>query len=142
MVVLGELVKGYMGFDEIMAMSLTKRCKLVYRTSFAAAHRIEDYPGKCSSIHGHTYLVEVMVEGSLDNLNMVIDVEALKRIVEEVVSLLDHRYVNEVLNERNVTMELLASWILAELSHRLPSGVSIIRVSVCESEKACAIVEI
>ncbi|MEM3980333.1 MAG: 6-carboxytetrahydropterin synthase QueD, partial [Ignisphaera sp.] len=103
-----------------MATSLAKKYKLVYKTSFAAAHRIEDYSGRCSSIHGHTYLVEVVVEGSLNSLNMVIDVDVLKKTVEEVISLLDHRYVNEVLNKRNVTMELLASWIMAEVSRRLP----------------------
>lgn len=121
--------------------ALVKRYRLVYRTSFSAAHRIEDYPGRCSNIHGHTYLVEVVVEGSLNKLNMVIDIEILKSVVSDVISMVDHRYVNEVLNERNVTMELLASWIIDMISSRLPQGIDVVSVSVCESEDACAIIE-
>lgn len=124
-----------------MARASTRRYKLAYRTSFAAAHRIEDHSGRCSAIHGHTYSVEVVVEGPLNGLNMVIDVEALGMAVEEVISRLDHSYINEVLDERNTTMELLADWIMNEISRRLPFGLRVVSVSVCESDKACAVVE-
>ena len=32
--------------------------------TFAAAHRLPDHEGKCFRLHGHTYGLEVTVEGT------------------------------------------------------------------------------
>lgn len=119
-----------------------KRYKLVYRTSFAAAHRIDNHEDKCSKLHGHTYKVEVEVMGKLDNLNMVIDVAILEKAIEKVLTILDHSYVNEVLNKKNVTMELIADWIMDNIARHLPPEISVTRVVVCESDNSCGIVEV
>ena len=37
--------------------------KLGLVTEFDAAHSLPGYQGKCAHLHGHTYQVEVVVEG-------------------------------------------------------------------------------
>jgi 6-pyruvoyltetrahydropterin/6-carboxytetrahydropterin synthase len=52
------------------------------RFSFDAAHRLLGYPGACVQLHGHTYSVEVTVEGeSLDSLGMLVDFAAMREAV-------------------------------------------------------------
>ena len=47
---------------------------LTCRVEFDAAHRLLGYEGPCANLHGHRYVVEVVVEGTeLDELGMLID---------------------------------------------------------------------
>lgn len=48
------------------------------KTEFDAAHRLFNYPGNCSNIHGHTWTVEVWIEGELTDLSMVRDYREIK----------------------------------------------------------------
>lgn len=49
------------------------------RFTFDAGHRVYGHAGRCSSIHGHTYTVELTVAARfLDGLEMVIDFAVLK----------------------------------------------------------------
>jgi len=78
---------------------------------FDAAHRLEDYVGKCSNLHGHTYKLEVTVRGVPDSRGIVVDFADLKRIYQEHYEpLLDHKYLNETLPGINTTAENLAIW--------------------------------
>ena len=65
--------------------------------TFDAAHVLENYPGKCKHIHGHTYHLHVAVSGDIiDEINhpyngMIIDFTDLKRwIHDSVLNLFDH----------------------------------------------------
>lgn len=78
--------------------------------TFDAAHRLESYKGKCEDLHGHTYRVRVTVFGDVDEEGMVIDFVELKKIVnEKVLSLLDHKYLNQIIPQP--TAENIARWI-------------------------------
>lgn len=72
-----------------MKMLLTKKF------AFEMAHAIEGYDGKCANLHGHSYHMEVTVEGTKLNADgMAIDFGTIKRIVQEqVVDLFDHALV-------------------------------------------------
>jgi 6-pyruvoyltetrahydropterin/6-carboxytetrahydropterin synthase len=61
--------------------------------TFDTAHRLYEYDGPCSRIHGHTYRVEVAFarEGFLNNKGMVLDFKTFKQYVKEVIDTLDHR---------------------------------------------------
>jgi len=59
---------------------------------FSACHFIPGHE-KCSRLHGHDYVVEVQVQGTLGTAGMVIDFALLKRHVEEIISLLDHKVI-------------------------------------------------
>lgn len=73
--------------------------RLTKQFSFEAAHSLEGYDGACSQIHGHSYRLEVTVEGApLDSVGhpkdgMVVDFGVLKSIVNrEIIDRLDHSF--------------------------------------------------
>ena len=90
------------------------------RFEFEAAHSLPAHPGKCRELHGHSYVLTVSVDGKVnDDTGLVIDFSDLKRIViERVVSLLDHKCVNEVIE--NPTSERMAGWMWQRLREELP----------------------
>jgi len=78
--------------------------------TFDAAHRLERYHGKCEELHGHTYRLSISVKGELDDEGMVIDFLELKALIKEhVLSHLDHKYLNEVIEQP--TAENIAKWV-------------------------------
>lgn len=86
---------------------------------FDAGHFIPEHPGPCRATHGHTYRLEVVIEGSVGRDGMVMDFAKVKDIVRsEVVSVLDHRLLNEVVE--NPSVESLIEWIWSRLEGRLP----------------------
>jgi 6-pyruvoyltetrahydropterin/6-carboxytetrahydropterin synthase len=67
--------------------------------TFDAAHRLMNYKGKCSNLHGHTYKVTVRVahDNVLDHYsNMLIDFSKLKKIAEDAVKWYDHATILNV----------------------------------------------
>jgi 6-pyruvoyltetrahydropterin/6-carboxytetrahydropterin synthase len=72
------------------------------------------YHGKCEALHGHTYRLAVVLEGTPDAEGMVLDFTELSRTVKErVLSRLDHAYVNDILEQP--TSENLALWVWKEI---------------------------
>jgi 6-pyruvoyltetrahydropterin/6-carboxytetrahydropterin synthase len=55
-----------------------------------AAHRIPWHSGKCRNLHGHSYKMEVELEGDVNAKGIVIDFNDIKRIIDPYVELLDH----------------------------------------------------
>jgi 6-pyruvoyltetrahydropterin/6-carboxytetrahydropterin synthase len=83
------------------------RTRVTCTFSFEAAHRLPWHPGKCRALHGHSYRLDVSVEGPLDTNGVVIDFDTLKDVVRsQVVEVWDHRDLNDVMD--NPTAELLA----------------------------------
>jgi len=65
--------------------------------TFAAGHALRGYKGKCENVHGHNYRVQVTVEGpDLDSTGLLVDFVALKRLIREVVAILDHQFINDL----------------------------------------------
>lgn len=71
---------------------------------------------KCGSLHGHTYKVEVIVEGETQS-GMVIDFGDLKDQVREVLAGYDHKALNDFLEYPSV--ENIAERLGSELKERL-----------------------
>lgn len=77
---------------------------------FDAAHNLVRYHGKCEALHGHTYRLAVVLEGTPDDEGMILDFCELSSIVKErVVSQLDHAYINDIVPQP--TAENIAHWI-------------------------------
>lgn len=95
---------------------------------FDSAHFIPNHE-TCGKVHGHTYRVEVEVEGDLNN-GMVIDFADLKRALREVIKELDHRLINDILD--NPTCENICLYIYERLREKL--DVKIVRVRLYEGK--------
>jgi 6-pyruvoyltetrahydropterin/6-carboxytetrahydropterin synthase len=114
---------------------------LTVRTSFAAAHRLLEYPGNCERLHGHNWRVEVTVESdALDERGIALDFRAIKAGINELLSRFDHRYLNEEapFDRMNPSSENLARYLFEEMEKSVPAPVRVSRVTVWESEDARA----
>ena len=71
--------------------------------TFDSGHRLSDYEGKCKHLHGHTYHLEITIEGEVGDDGMVIDFGILKNKVNSILdSYFDHKTVlkrSDKLNE-------------------------------------------
>jgi 6-pyruvoyltetrahydropterin/6-carboxytetrahydropterin synthase len=119
------------------------------RESFNAAHQLRDpglseaenqrLYGKCVNLHGHNYVLEVVVAGEIDQTTgYVVDLKQLsdvmsKRILEDV----DHHNLNTDipwLDGLIPTAENLALAFWERIRSELPAG-SLRSVRVCETDK-------
>ena len=116
--------------------------EVTIKADFSAAHNLREVGGKCESLHGHNFLVEVAVESeSLDEGGMVVDFRLLKSKTREILKSLDHRYLNELplFASANPSSENLAAYIFQEISREIDQGSRrVTRVSVWESESSRA----
>lgn len=81
---------------------------------FDAAHWLPLVPDghKCRRMHGHTYRVEIVCGGELDERGMVCDYAEIAIVWDVLHRLLDHRVLNEIPGLENPTTEVLALFIL------------------------------
>jgi 6-pyruvoyltetrahydropterin/6-carboxytetrahydropterin synthase len=91
--------------------------KLGLVTEFDAAHSLPGYQGKCAQLHGHTYQVEIVVEGEVGENGFVMDFYQIKRIIAAALQDLDHSCLNHILP--NPTAEIIAQWIADRLAQDL-----------------------
>ncbi|WP_010498595.1 6-carboxytetrahydropterin synthase QueD [Paenibacillus elgii] len=90
--------------------------------TFDSAHHLHCYEGKCKSLHGHTYKLQVVMRGKVDDRGITIDFADIKRIAKErIIDRLDHRYLNEVLPPMNTTAENMVVWMYEQLREALRS---------------------
>src|SRR5579862_4487165 len=93
--------------------------------TFAAAHNLRDYKGKCENLHGHNYKVRIALAGEeLDATGLLYDFVHLKQVVQSVVRALDHTYLNEFppFDRLNPSAENIARYIYDEAAKRLPAA--------------------
>jgi 6-pyruvoyltetrahydropterin/6-carboxytetrahydropterin synthase len=113
------------------------------KADFSAAHNLRQVGGKCESLHGHNFAVEVAVQSeSLEECGMVIDFRLLKSKTREVLESLDHKYLNELpfFQNTNPSSENLAAYIFGELAKQIDRGTRRVSwVSVWESETSRAL---
>lgn len=90
--------------------------------TFSAAHQVKGYPGDCASMHGHTYQVRVILRvQKLDNIGIAIDFRRMKTALDEILSELDHKNLNELtyFKERNATAEYVAMYVFNEMKKKI-----------------------
>jgi len=115
--------------------------RLVKDIHFEAAHRLPRVPQghKCGRLHGHSFKVQVEVEGEVDpETGWVIDYAEIAEAFRPLREALDHRYLNEIEGLENPTSENLAAWIWQRLLPRLPQ---LARLTISETCTARCIYE-
>ncbi len=71
--------------------------------TFSAAHFLTIPGHKCESLHGHNYVITVVVEGGIDpDTGFVVDFAILKRILRPAIDRLDHKVLVPPANDRVV----------------------------------------
>lgn len=124
------------------------------------AHALYLYNGDCRNIHGHSYKLYVTVCSQNDKCNYIkapgilIDFKELKRIVKDVITdHLDHMLIlskayvkeNNVPSHENLftfdeepSAENLLIYISKSISKRLPAGIDLIKLKLCETQDSYA----
>jgi 6-pyruvoyltetrahydropterin/6-carboxytetrahydropterin synthase len=107
------------------------------RETFNAAHQLHDPGlsdeenqrlfGKCANLHGHNYVLEVVVAGEIqDGTGYVLDLKQLSDLIcRRVIDEVDHRNLNTDvpwLQGRIPTAENLAVAFWERISSELPEG--------------------
>jgi len=136
---------------------------LTYEHQLDAAHRLLEHKGKCHSIHGHRYLIQFEVEGTVDEeTGLILDFNVLK---QEFGQWLDHNWDHALIyNWRDAdligaisflgsdlrryeftmgepTAENMAAFLLEHLGCKLEQlyrDVFLVRVVVWETPNCCA----
>ena len=101
---------------------------------FEAAHLLPGLPQshKCRRLHGHSFRVEVAIEGPLDPaLGWVMDYAAIEEAFRPIWERLDHYYLNDIPGLENPTSENIALWIWERLKPRLPLLKEIVVAETC-----------
>lgn len=108
-------------------------------SSFAAAHFLAHYEGKCERLHGHNYRVRAWARGAeLGAGGMLVDFGDLKSALRQVLEGLDHRLLNELpqfLDDPSA--ERIAKYIYDGIKERLPEA-PLSAVEVFETETSMA----
>jgi 6-pyruvoyltetrahydropterin/6-carboxytetrahydropterin synthase len=106
-----------------------------------AAHRLPHVPAghKCARLHGHSFRIEVHVQGELDPaLGWVMDFADLKAAFAPLFEQLDHRYLNDIEGLENPTSEMLARWIFQRLAPRITGLDRVVVHETCTSGASCS----
>ena len=104
--------------DAIIPLSMELFC----RFDFAAARHLPNLPvtHPCQRLHGHTFLVELVIRGEIDAASgWIVDFEVVDRLTSRLKADLDHRYLNEIVGLENPTTEILARWLWHKLALEL-----------------------
>ncbi len=105
--------------------------------TFDAAHYLPNVPDghKCKNLHGHTYKVEIELDGPVEpHTGFVMDFGELKTVVKPLIDLLDHSFLNDIEGLENSTAENLSVWLWKKLESDLPL---LYCISIWETPTSC-----
>jgi 6-pyruvoyltetrahydropterin/6-carboxytetrahydropterin synthase len=108
--------------------------------SFASAHALRNYKGRCENVHGHNWKVRVVIEGEkLDATGMLVDFLDVKSFMGEILDRIDHQFLNEIppFDVINPSAENIAEYFYQQLNGKLaetPVPVRIREVKIWETE--------
>lgn len=138
--------------------------RITKRFNFEAGHALHGYEGKCKNIHGHSYKLDVTVQGipikdrSNPKYGMVIDFADLKKIVkEEIVTPFDHAIVfnkrsphrdlaeelikrehNVILVDYQPTIEMMVIDFAERITCKLPKNIQLFSIKLQETASSFA----
>ena len=108
---------------------------------FSAAHRLRGYRGKCENLHGHNWKVQINISSDrLDKTGMVFDFKQAKRLLGNILVLIDHKQLNEIsfFKRRNPTSEIIAEFIFNKYQKKIKTPLGLKSVTVWETPTSSA----
>ena len=143
-------------------MQNTNTVRVTRHVEFEMAHLLPSYPGGCGNLHGHTYKIEVTLEGVPDQsqFGFVMDFKKLDAIIKSVVP--DHKFVAStsaetdagpehdilaVIKKHGLAYEVLPFTTSAEnmvgyfaeiIQSQLPEGINVCAVDLWETTNSHA----
>ena len=90
--------------------------------SFASAHALRNYKGRCENVHGHNWKVRVVIEGEkLDQTGMLVDFLDVKSFMGEILDRIDHQFLNEIppFDVINPSAENIAEYFYQQMTGKL-----------------------
>lgn len=88
--------------------------KVTKEVTFDSAHMLSNYGGKCRNLHGHTYKLQVSVEGPIaaegNEEYMVTDFNNLKSVLNTVTECFDHAIIFSDDHLRGEAENALLEW--------------------------------
>jgi len=99
------------------------RARLTKDFTFEAAQTLpKAHEGhKCRRLHGHSFKVEVSVEGDVNSeTGWVYDHAEISETMRPLLELLDHEYLNDIEGLDNPTIENMAKWFWQKLERQCP----------------------
>ena len=112
--------------------------ELTAEDTFDAAHALRGYDGPCENLHGHTWKVQIKLQGKkLNQIGLLEDFKSLKHELKEGLKDFDHKLLNDVkpFDEENPSSENLARHIYKKIKKK---KTSLVKVIVWESATSCA----
>jgi 6-pyruvoyltetrahydropterin/6-carboxytetrahydropterin synthase len=65
---------------------------------FEASHILPRHPGKCSRLHGHSWVLHVSIEGKINrDTGFVMDYADISKVMHPIIGALDHFHLNELI---------------------------------------------
>src|SRR5260370_42592183 len=98
------------------------RARLTKDFRFESAQTLPKAPEghKCRQIHGHSFKVEVSVEGEVDpQTGWIYDHAQISVAMRPLLEQMDHSYLNEIPGLDNPTIELMADLFWEKVSTKL-----------------------
>lgn len=111
--------------------------KLTKSFRFEASHQLPSHDGKCARLHGHSWVMELVLEARDvqtygPQIGMVIDYGRVKEAVQPLIeSHLDHWHLNNTTGLANPTSEELARWVYNHVKDKLPCLAAVIIHETC-----------
>jgi len=108
---------------------------------FDAQHVMHGMEGPEGILHSHDYRIDVTASrAALDELGMVLDLDILQAAVDDVVTRIKGRNLDDIVTPRDsesVTVEALAFWIHGEMARAIAdTGVETLHVRAWETDDA------
>ncbi len=105
------------------------KVRLTKDFQFEAAQTLPSAPEghKCRQMHGHSFKMEISVEGEVDpKTGWFYDHAQISDAMRPILERLDHSYLNEVGGLENPTIENMCAWFWKKLAPQLPGLAEIV----------------
>lgn len=109
---------------------------VIVTTHFWASHQITLPDGSLEPVHSHNWSASAeIVSDRLDSIGMVIDFLVVKKQLDKIVANIsgDRMLEKGLFLKNNTTAEVVTKYIYDELEKKIPTGRTLLSVSVSEA---------